>query len=51
MRNRYARMTDEELLQERSDLLELANTGKDEVWRDANRELVLLTAEMMRRGL
>jgi hypothetical protein len=44
-------MTDEELIQEREDLLELANTGKDETWRIANRQLRLVTAEMLRRGL
>ena len=49
--NRYTRMTDEEILQEREDLLELANTGKDETWREANRLLRLVTAEMLRRGL
>lgn len=51
MTNRYERMTDEEILQERRDLLELANTGKDETWREANRQLKLVTAEMLRRGL
>lgn len=48
---RYKFMTNEELIQERKDLLELANTGKDEVWREANKQLKLVVAEMMRRGL
>lgn len=51
MTNRYTIMSDEEILQERKDLLELANTGKDETWREANRLLRLVTAEMLRRGL
>ena len=49
--NRYKHMTNDELLQEREYLLELANTGKDETWREANRQLKLVTAEMLRRGL
>ena len=51
MINRYEKMTNDELLQERNDLLESANTGKDDLWREANKELKMVTAEMLRRGL
>lgn len=49
--SRLEKMSDEELLQERKDMLELANTGKDEIWREANRTLKIITAIMLKRGL
>lgn len=49
--SRLEKMTDEELIQERNDMLEAANTGKDEIWREANKKLKLITAMMLKRGL